>query len=418
MQAVHAPYGRSMHLSRAVPPGSTTSFVRAHLPASVAEALGLAASLTGPGRRGGAVPAPGTGHTADLWRALATLAAHDLSAARAVEPHLDAVAVLEQAREAGQVAPAVAGAAGAAGAAGSGGRASAAGPVWGVFAAEGPGVRLDATRAPTIAVDPDDPAAPAADGAATAAPERWTLTGVKPWCSLAGQLDAALVTAWAGDERRLFAVDLHQPGVEVVPGTWHARGLVDIPSGPVRFDDVAASPVGEPGWYLRRPGFEWGGIGVAACWYGGAVGVARTLHAATVGREPDPWRLRALGVVDERLGDARRALAEAADLVDAGEATGREGRLLAKRVRGTVARAADDVLTAVGRALGPAPLALDAAHAARVADLELYLRQHHAEKDEASLGGAVRERALDRVAESVQPAGDGVDAAGEGVDPW
>ncbi|MBP1240466.1 MULTISPECIES: acyl-CoA dehydrogenase [unclassified Frigoribacterium] len=391
-----------MHLSRAVPPGSTTSFVRAHLPASVAEALGLAASLTDPGAQGGAVPAPGTGQTADLWRALATLAAHDLSAARAVEPHLDAVAVLEQAREAGQVAPT------ATDAAGSGGRASAAGPLWGVFAAEGPGVRLDATRAPAVAVDPADPGAPAADGAATAAPERWTLTGVKPWCSLADQLDAALVTAWAGDERRLFAVDLHQPGVEVVPGTWHARGLVEIPSGPVRFDDVAASPVGEPGWYLRRPGFEWGGIGVAACWYGGAVGVARTLHAATVGREPDPWRLRALGVVDERLGDARRALAEAADLVDAGEATGREGRLLAKRVRGTVARAADDVLRVVGRALGPAPLALDAAHAARVADLELYLRQHHAEKDEASLGGAVRELAL----------GDGADAPGEGVDPW
>jgi len=404
VQAVHAPYGRSMHLSRAVPPGSTTSFVRAHLPASVAEALGLAASLTDPGARGGAVPAPGTGQTADLWRALATLAAHDLSAARAVEPHLDAVAVLEQAREAGQVAPS---AADVAALGGSGDRASATGAVWGVFAAEGPGVRLDATRAPVVGSG-----APGAGREAAAdrmgAVERWTLTGVKPWCSLADQLDAALVTAWAGDERRLFAVDLHQPGVEVVPGTWHARGLVDIPSGPVRFDDVAASPVGEPGWYLRRPGFEWGGIGVAACWYGGAVGVARTLHAATVGREPDPWRLRALGVVDERLGDARRALAEAADLVDAGEATGQEGRLLAKRVRGTVARAADDVLRVVGRALGPAPLALDAAHAARVADLELYLRQHHAEKDEASLGGAVRELAL----------GDGADAPGEGVDPW
>ena len=40
-------------------------------------------------------------------------------------------------------------------------------------------------------------------------------------------------------------------------------------------------------------------------------------------------------------------------------------------------------------ALGPAPLALDPVHAARVADLTLYLRQHHAERDLAALGRLV-----------------------------
>ena len=40
----------------------------------------------------------------------------------------------------------------------------------------------------------------------------------------------------------------------------------------------------------------------------------------------------------------------------------------------------------MGHALGPAPLAFDADHAARVADLEIYLRQHHAERDVAALG--------------------------------
>ncbi len=64
-------------------------------------------------------------------------------------------------------------------------------------------------------------------------------------------------------------------------------------------------------------------------------------------------------------------------------------RLLAKRVRATVARAVDEVLARAGRALGPAPLALDAAHAKRVADLQLYVRQHHAERDLASLGRAL-----------------------------
>lgn len=47
------------------------------------------------------------------------------------------------------------------------------------------------------------------------------------------------------------------------------------------------------------------------------------------------------------------------------------------------------MLARVGRALGPAPLALEAEHARRVADLQLYVRQHHAERDQASLGEAV-----------------------------
>ncbi|WP_228498735.1 acyl-CoA dehydrogenase family protein [Frigoribacterium sp. VKM Ac-1396] len=366
--------------------GTATALVvdrlRSRATPPVADALDLAVEL---GRHGAL---PGLGSTADLWQALATLAAHDLGAARAAEPHLDAIAILDQ--HAGD-APAVAAATGD----GDGEDGDVPSPLparardddsftWGVFAAEGPGVRLAAEPRPGTASEPD--------GAAPA----WSLSGTKPWCSLAGTVDGALVTAWVGDDRRLFSVDLRQPGVTVEADAWHARGLVEIPSGPVSFDDVEAHEVGAPGWYLERPGFSWGGIGVAACWYGGAVGVARTLLTAAVtasgrapGRPADPHLLQALGLVDTRLADARRALVEAADLVDAGEATGDAGRLLAKRVRGTVAHACDEVLARASRALGPAPLATDAAHAKRVADLQLYLRQHHGERDDASLGQTV-----------------------------
>jgi len=353
-----AAYGRGMQLTGPSEPGSLTRLVADDLPSDVEGSLRLGIALTS---RGGAAPVPGEGRTADLWRALATLAAHDLGAARAVEPHLDAFAILQQVD-----------AAGGADATDATRASSAATRSWGVFAAELPGTRLEAQQV--------------GDG--------WSLSGEKGWCSLAGVLDSALVTAWVGDERRLFSVDLRQGGVEVVDGAWHARGLVEIPSGPVRFDAVAASPVGAPGWYLERPGFSWGGIAVAACWYGGAVGIARALHRTVVRRDPDPHTAAALGAVDERLSDARRALAEAAELVDAGRATGADGRLLAKRVRATVAHAADDVLTRVGRALGPAPLVADAAHAKRVADLTLYLRQHHADADDASLGRQLRESAV------------------------
>lgn len=315
------------------PEGPLLRSLPTDLPRSIDRGLDLARDL-GPRTDG-----PGEGGTADLWETLATLASADLGAARVVEPHLDALAILGQVGE-----PVPDG-------------------VWGVFAAEGGDDPLTATRAEGV-----------------------TLTGTKPWCSLADRLDGALVTAASADGTRgLYAVSLHDPGVEVIPGTWHARGFTELPSGPVRFAQVAATPVGAPGWYLSRPGFEWGGMGVAACWFGGAVGVARALHAAAVAR-PNPFLLMHLGAIDRGLQDARRALAEAAVLVDA-HASG--SRILAKRVRATVAAVAEDVIARAGHALGPAPLALDAEHAKRVADLTLYLRQHHAERDLESLGSAV-----------------------------
>ncbi len=291
---------------------------------------------------------PGGGSTRELWEALATAASIDLGAARALEPHLDAVAILDQARSAGLDSVDVGDA------------------TWGVFASEG-------GDHPAIAVHGSG---------------RWTLKGDKQWCSLAASLDSALISAALHDGRRmLFAVNLDAPGVQVMAGTWQARGLVEVPSGPVRFGAVVARPVGDAGWYLERPGFSWGGIGVAACWFGGAVGLARSLFAAA---EVDrPLVVMHLGAVDELLESARRALLEAASMVDAGESVGANGRLLARRVRATVARAVEEIIQRVGHALGPGPLALDATHSKRVADLELYVRQHHGERDQLSLGSSI-----------------------------
>ncbi len=239
---------------------------------------------------------------------------------------------------------------------------------WGVFAAEGAGVRVDAVQVG----------------------DKWLLSGTKPWCSLAARLSHALITAHTGGgTRRLFAIDLRGPGVHATDDGWVARGLADVPSGPIELTDCPAIPVGPDGWYLRRSGFAWGGIGVAACWYGGAVGLARTMREAFSAKEPDQIAAMHLGAVDAVLTGARCVLADAAVEVDAGHAAGPAGVLLAARVRAVVARAAEDVLERVGHALGPAPLARDERHARRVADLQLYLRQHHAERDEAALGRAV-----------------------------
>jgi len=316
----------------AISPDAALPPLDAAMPSTIGEALARAAEF------GRIAPRPGEGSTARLFELLATIAASDLGVARAVEPHLDATAILHQAGRADLLDD----------------------RSWGVFAAEGgEPLRVAGTR----------------------------ISGLKPWCSLAGTLDAALVTATGDDgSRQLLAVDLTDSGVEVQPGTWHARGLSEIPSGPVRFTDVEATPIGDPGWYLSRPGFAWGGIGVAAVWHGGAVALARAVFDAALRSVDDPYLMMHLGAIDEAIESSRRALADAATLIDSGQAAGTAGSILAKRARATVARAAELVVERSGHALGPAPLALDEHHAKRVADLTVYLRQHHAERDDAALG--------------------------------
>ena len=304
---------------------------------------------------GASVPRPGSGQTLRLFETLATLAAMDLTAARVAEAHLDALSILDQAALDPAALVADAGTE----------------PTWGVFAAEGAGARLVARST----------------GA-----EQWRLDGTKPWCSLAGSLSHALITAHTSPTaRRLFMVALGDPGITARTDKWVGRGLPAVPSGPVEFRDIAARPVGDDGWYLRRPGFAWGGIGVAACWWGGAVGLARRVWESVLEREPDQIALAHLGALDLTLTSAGTSLVAAAAAIDAGEAGGEQGALLAARVRGQVARTVDAVITRTGHALGPAPLAFDARHAARVADLQLYVRQHHAERDDAALGRRLRE---------------------------
>ncbi|MFZ7087043.1 acyl-CoA dehydrogenase [Curtobacterium sp. RRHDQ10] len=289
---------------------------------------------------------------------LAAIGAADVALARTVEPHLDALSILDAA---GVAAPA--------------------GSAWGVFAAEAPGLAL------TVQEHEGGP----------------VLSGTKPWCSLASSLSHALVTATVGDGRGLFAVDLRHPGVTTHDDRWVARGMPGVPSGPVDFDAVPATPVGDPGWYLTRPGFAWGGIGVAACWFGGAVGLARTLRTFAAARSDSDLVRLALGATVLDLEDAEDALAGAAARIDAdpglgdadpgpGDAPRPDWPLVAQTVRSRVRAAAARIRARVTATIGPAPLTADPDVAARVADLELYLLQDHGDRDVARIGRIVLER--------------------------
>ena len=293
------------------------------------------------------LPLPGGGRTRERWARLAGLAAEELSLARLGEGHADAVAILAE----------------------LGGPPPGPGRRWGVWAAQPPGPGLTATRA--------------ARG--------WRLTGLKQYCSGARACTHGLVTAAAPDGIRLFAVTTGD--LTPVPGSWPATGMAGSDTLNVDFDDVPAEPVGPPGGYTGRPGFAHGGAGVAACWYGGARAVAGTLLSAARRRDVGPHSLAHLGAVDIALTSARAALDQAADEIDADPSDmGGAGAARALRVRAQVEAAAAEVMNRVGRALGAGPLCHDEEHGRRVADLTVYLRQHHAERDLAQLGTLVAER--------------------------
>ena len=291
------------------------------------------------------LPLPGHGATAIRWDQLTTWSREHVVVGRLLEAHADAAAILT---ELGADPPAP-------------------GEWWGVWAAEPP--------RPVVTAHPGH--------------ETWSLTGTKPWCSGAGWCTHALVTVREAttDERHLVSVDLRDSRV-TVENTWHNPGMAASHTWSVHFDRVEATWLGPVSVYLDRPGFWHGGAGVAACWLGGADAVADRLLTTT---RDDPLHRAAQGRVDVALTTARWAMQAAAAELDADPDDLTAARIRALRIRALVDAAAATALTETGRALGAGLLCLDPDHAARVADLSVYLRQGHGDRDLASLAQLLEE---------------------------
>ncbi|MEJ8859774.1 acyl-CoA dehydrogenase [Variovorax robiniae] len=299
------------------------------------------------------LPVPGCGQTLVRWRRLAAVAAHDLSLVKLFEGHTDALAILEELE--GPAPPDES--------------------LWGTWCAEPPDARL----------------AFVAQGKGNGI----LIRGTKAWCSGAASVTHAVVSGWnEAGEPCLAAVAIRRPGVHVTQSRWQAVGMAASHSVDVQFNDAHGVLVGLPGDYTRRPGFWHGGAGIAACWFGGALGIAQTARELSA-TSRDPHRLAHLGAIDVAMAGAATLLREAAAAIDADPRANVEA--LALRTRLAVEAAAEKVMHHAGRALGAGPLCRNARFARAMADLPVYMRQSHAERDLAALGQRV-----------VQP----------GPDPW
>jgi alkylation response protein AidB-like acyl-CoA dehydrogenase len=288
------------------------------------------------------LPLPGSGRTAQRWRRLSELTEIDVVAGRLAEAHTDAIAILAELN----------------------GLRPRKDELWAVWAAEAPDAILTARGAGDSVV----------------------LNGTKAWCSGAGLCTHALVTAQLSDGHRgLFAVD--RSGMRPMERTWRNAGMADSDTRSVQFNGAAAIPVGQPDDYLNRPGFWFGAIGVAACWLGGARAVAAPLYQRAAAGSPDGHLLAHLGAIDAAIAGAEATLGAAAGQIDDDPRNGSGwAELTARRARAVVENAVHEALVRTDRALGPGPLCLDAQHARAVADLSVYVRQSHAERDLADLG--------------------------------
>ncbi len=214
---------------------------------------------------------------------------------------------------------------------------------------------------------------------------RWRLHGEKAWCTGASLVSHALVSAGEGDSSSLVLVDMSAAGIELLPSSWMSPAFADIDTRTVSFDIALGEEdvIGAAGWYLQRPGFWHGAVGVAACWAGCASGL---LHRVVDEWRDDPHALAHLGAIDADIWTMRAVLAQAAAEIDADPSDSATGYRRALRVRHIIDTLVADVTTRLARAIGPGPLAHQPELHTVLSEVDLYRRQCHAERDLQQLG--------------------------------
>ena len=104
-------------------------------------------------------------------------------------------------------------------------------------------------------------------------------------------------------------------------------------------------------------------------------------------QRPEPHALAHLGAVDSALNSAACVLRASAEQIDREPSA--DARQLAQQARACIEDAVEQVMHHVGRGVGAGPYCKDPHFAQLMADLPVYVRQSHAERDLAALGEQV-----------------------------
>jgi hypothetical protein len=289
------------------------------------------------------LPSPGSGDTPQRHQRIFEAGREDLSLAKLAEAHWDAVGILREAR----CEPA-------------------AGARYAVWASEIPGheLRLDRTASgPTI-------------------------SGTKEFCSGAGLVERALLTA-GPQGSCMVEVDLRSKPerIDTDGSGWHVDAFRFTQTAALTFRDYPVTAIiGEANWYVERSGFWQGACGPAAGWAGGAAGL---VDYAMTTRRDDAHTLAHLGAMEANVWVTECLLQAAAEEFD--RSPGANAMVRALQVRHLIEQACTDTLRRFARCMGPAPLAKNADVARRYAELEIFLRQSHAERDLEALGRKIRQ---------------------------
>ncbi len=268
-----------------------------------------------------------TGPLDELVVALVEVARVDLALARLVEGHADALRIIDQA-----------------------GCSPAAG-VYGVWASRSAGTGV---RAETV------------DGG-------WQLRGELRFASGIGLIDRALVPGWVDEDHHLL-FDIDASAAVADESTWRTAAMDASRSFTVVLDVDGGEPVGPTDFYLQRPGFVVGGLCVAAVWAGGLQQVVDLVTGGIRSFTPSAHQLRRIGAMEQAQWQALVAVRAAVHAVTE-QQPGWEHEVA--HARTAVATACDEVIDEAGKVVGPGGLSRNARLARAIADLGIYVRQHH-----------------------------------------
>lgn len=300
------------------------------------------------------IPLPASGDTLQRWQVLAHMATFELSTAKFFESHCDAKAILAELK--GPEFPEDA--------------------LWGVWCAEPPQFRVEIDKTDGIEAN-----------------QQVQISGTKAWCSGADGVTHALVSVWYQQEPYLVAVAMDEATISIDKSGWHAIGMQQTNSFNVTFNNTNAIVIGEANTYTERPGFVHGAAGVACCWYGALTKVASYVKNSAH-QNPNPYRLAHLGAIDALLAASASLIRETAQILDNNP---KQDNLQAiSRMRLAIEDAAEQILLRASRALGTVPFCLDAEFAQYMVDVPVFIRQSHAEHDQASLAKQVLKRELEQ----------------------